>query len=74
MLAFQRIAAVLRLYAITCKLFGSCASGIAIKDSDIDIAISQNVLDYFQCHNQKYRMDTALDFIAQVFESMSWIS
>ena len=35
---------MLQYYSIPIKLFGSCASGIAVKNSDIDIAIDQSIL------------------------------
>ena len=35
------------LYGIPIKLFGSCANGIAIKDSDIDIALDNCITNYF---------------------------
>ncbi|MFM7855008.1 MAG: nucleotidyltransferase domain-containing protein [Flammeovirgaceae bacterium] len=35
---------MLSYYNIPIKLFGSCANGIAVKNSDIDIAIDQAIL------------------------------
>jgi DNA polymerase sigma len=56
-------------------LFGSCASGIAIKDSDIDIAINEKILKYFErFHDKKNEMNAALDFMSSLFESVPWIS
>jgi DNA polymerase sigma len=56
-------------------LFGSCASGIAIRDSDIDIAINERILRYFEkFHEKKNEMNAALDFMSSVFESIPWIS
>jgi DNA polymerase sigma len=50
---------------VSCKLFGSCASGIAIKDSDIDIAINDDILQYFESvHDTKNEMNAALDFLS----------
>lgn len=47
MLAFERISAIFRLYNVQCRLFGSCASGITIQESDIDIAINEEILAMF---------------------------
>lgn len=46
-LAFERIQSLLHLYEIPVKLYGSCASGIAIKNSDVDIAIDDKILSYY---------------------------
>jgi DNA polymerase sigma len=74
-LAFERISAILRLYGVSCKLFGSCASGITIKDSDIDIAINEKILKYFSKYNDiKNEMNAALDFMSEIFESLAWVS
>jgi predicted nucleotidyltransferase len=35
------------VYGIPIKLFGSCANGIAIKNSDIDIAFDNSITNYF---------------------------
>ena len=45
--AFERIRFILQFYNIPIKLFGSCANGIAIKNSDIDIAIDSTIMNYF---------------------------
>ena len=45
MVAFERIQSV--LHQLPIKLFGSCANGITIKNSDIDIAIDSMILNYF---------------------------
>lgn len=37
----------MRLNCIPIKLFGSCANGIAIKNSDIDIALDNSITSYF---------------------------
>ena len=36
------------MFGIKVKLYGSCACGIAIKNSDLDIALSEEVLDSFE--------------------------
>jgi predicted nucleotidyltransferase len=38
-IAFERIQFLLSYYYVNIELFGSCASGIAIRNSDIDIAV-----------------------------------
>lgn len=47
LIAFERVKFILQIYNIPIKLFGSCANGIAIKNSDIDIAIDGSVMNYF---------------------------
>lgn len=39
---------MLSIWGIPIKLFGSCASGITIKNSDIDVAVDNSILNYFQ--------------------------
>lgn len=48
MIAFQRIQFLLSFYNIQIKLFGSCANGIAIKNSDIDIAVDSFILNWME--------------------------
>ena len=38
---------MLECYGVPIKVFGSCANGIAIKNSDIDIAIDNSIKNYF---------------------------
>ena len=45
-LAFERIQNILHVYQIPVTLYGSCASGIAIEQSDVDIAIDDKILFY----------------------------
>lgn len=47
-IAFERIQFLLQCYNIPIRLFGSCASGIAVKNSDIDIAIDNSLLSYME--------------------------
>lgn len=64
-----------RLYGIECKLFGSCANGIAIKNSDVDIAINQKILSYFSMYeDRQIQMSSAFEFMGEVFESLPWVS
>lgn len=37
----------MRAFGIPIKLFGSCANGIAIKNSDIDIALDNSITSFF---------------------------
>lgn len=46
-IAYERLQFLLHYYHIPIKLFGSCASGIAIKNSDIDIAIDSCIINMF---------------------------
>ena len=47
-IAFERIQFLLQFYSIPIKLFGSCANGIAVKNSDIDIAIDKSILYWME--------------------------
>ena len=47
MIAYERLQFMLMVWGIPIKLFGSCASGIAIKNSDIDVAVDNSILNYF---------------------------
>lgn len=40
-LGFERLSYILSLCGISIKLYGSCACGIAVKNSDIDAAIGE---------------------------------
>lgn len=41
LLAYERIIAIFRFYGVSCQAYGSCASGLTIKESDVDVAIGQ---------------------------------
>jgi len=51
---------MLTLWKVPIKLFGSCASGITIKNSDIDIAVDNSILNYFQHLSENYQLKGAL--------------
>lgn len=52
---------MLNIWQIPIKLFGSCASGITIKNSDIDIAVDNKILDYFLAIPETNRLKAALE-------------
>ncbi len=59
-IAYERIQFLLGYYQIPIKLFGSCASGIAIKNSDIDIAVDNSMLAMYDYLPEGMRLQGAL--------------
>ena len=57
------------LYSIPIKLFGSCASGIAIKSSDIDVAVDNSILAMYEYLPEGMRFGGALESLEQLFQS-----
>lgn len=60
---------ILQTYGIPIKLFGSCANGIAIKNSDIDIAIDGSVMNYFANISESEKAKYSLEWLCTVFQS-----
>lgn len=65
---------LLSYYSVPIELFGSCASGIAIKNSDIDIAVKSEILAYFDYLPEHLRLHGALKNLQQIFSSQDYIS
>ena len=51
---------MLQFYSIPIKLFGSCASGIAVRNSDIDIAVDNSILMYMDFLPEHEKIKAAL--------------
>jgi non-canonical poly(A) RNA polymerase PAPD5/7 len=64
----------LQYYNIPIRLFGSCASGIAVKNSDIDIAIDNSLLSYMEFLPESERIRAGLEWLVEVFRSQPCIS
>ena len=46
--AYNRLEHILRCVGVTVKIYGSCCVGLAIKNSDVDVTVSETVLyDWF---------------------------
>lgn len=73
MVAFERIQIILGTYNVPIKLFGSCASGIAIKNSDIDVAIDNCILNYFLYVAENQRTKAALEYLQGIFKAQPCI-
>jgi len=58
--AYERIQFLLQYYSVPIKLSGSCANGIAVKNSDIDIAIDQSILQWIEMIPETERVRVAL--------------
>jgi non-canonical poly(A) RNA polymerase PAPD5/7 len=67
--AFERIQFLLSFYNISIRLFGSCASGIAINNSDIDIAVDNSILSLYEYLPENLKLLGALESLEQVFAS-----
>ena len=65
--AFERIQFLLNHYSIPIKLFGSCANGIAVKNSDIDIAIDASILQGMDFLPENERVVVALERLEELF-------
>jgi len=74
MVAFERIQFLLSFYYVQIELFGSCASGIAIQSSDIDIAVKPEILNYFEHVPEHLRLQAALENLQQIFSTQPYIS
>lgn len=70
-IAFQRIQCLLPYIEI--RLFGSCASGIAVRNSDIDIAIDNSILMHFKFLPETKRIQSALEWLHEVCQTQPWI-
>ena len=55
-------------------LFGSCANGLMIDKSDVDIAISHHILNYFPYGSVKDRVVYALNHIHNLLQQQPWVS
>ena len=57
----------MKYYGINIKIFGSCASGIAVKNSDIDIAVDYAITNYYNGCNQNDKVKLSLQWLETVF-------
>lgn len=55
-------------------LFGSCANGLALERSDVDVAISASVLNFFPYGTIKERTAIALENITNMLSTKKWVS
>jgi DNA polymerase sigma len=74
MVAFERVQFLLSFYYVNIELFGSCANGIAIQNSDIDIAVKPEILNYFSHVPEHLRLQAALENLQQIFSTQPYIS
>lgn len=73
-MAYERIQFILGMWKIPIKLFGSCASGITIKNSDIDIAVDNSILNYFMHLTESNRLRGALEQLEQLLQQQPWVT
>lgn len=75
-LSFERLRCLLALYDLPIQLYGSCACGIAVKNSDVDIAVDEKILSQFQpfLPHARDQMEAALDFLTDLFKRLVWIT
>lgn len=62
------------MWKIPIKLFGSCASGITIKNSDIDIAVDNSILNFFMHLAESSRLRGALEQLEQLLQQQQWVT
>lgn len=67
--AFERVQFLLQYYQIPIKLFGSCANGIAVKNSDIDIAVDQSILYWVEFIPENLKISVALERLSELFQA-----
>ena len=65
---------MLGMWKVPIKLFGSCASGITIKNSDIDIAVDNSILNYFLHLSETNRLKGALEQLEQLLLQQPWVT
>jgi DNA polymerase sigma len=73
-IAFQRIQFLLQYYNVPIKLFGSCASGIAVRNSDIDIAVDNSILMYMDFLPENEKIRASLEKLEELFLTQPWIT
>ena len=74
-LAYERLHYILSLCGIGINLYGSCSSGIAINNSDIDAALDEEILEWFEYVPDTYsKINRAFDMLENYFNSFKWIS
>ena len=57
------------------KLYGSCACGIAIENSDVDVAISENILNNYPWISKPHdQVNAVFEYLQTYFLQLSWIS
>ena len=72
LVAFNRVQCIMGL-DVELILFGSCANGLMIERSDLDIAITHSVLNYFAYGSLKERVVYALTHFHGLFLQQPWI-
>lgn len=75
-MAFNRIQYLLSSWGVSIKIFGSCATGLALANSDIDLAVDPSILNYFYAvfGNNKEKVCMALCSILKMIEGRSWVT
>jgi DNA polymerase sigma len=61
---------------VSIKIFGSCATGLALANSDIDLAVDLSILNYFYAvfGTTKDKVCMALGNIMKMIENRGWVS
>jgi|JI6StandDraft_1071083.scaffolds.fasta_scaffold120438_1 DNA polymerase sigma len=72
--SFNRLQHTLKPYGVELLLFGSCANGLALERSDVDVALSASVLNFFPYGSIKERTAFALENIHNLLSTKKWIS
>jgi DNA polymerase sigma len=61
-------------YNLSCKLYGSFACDLTLKDSDLDISIDSSILTFFLSNSQGARDQVvkSLQFLSNIFQNTEW--
>ena len=72
---YERLFHVLSLYGIGLKLYGSCACGIAIGNSDLDTVVDESILLWFNYYPDPYsKIAAAFEMLEGYLGNFKWIS
>lgn len=76
LVAFNRMAYLLNAYGVSIKIFGSCATGLALANSDIDLAVDPSITHYYYSApvSEKEKVCLALEFIKTMISARPWVS
>ena len=74
-LGFERLKFIMDSIGAEIKLYGSCACGIAIENSDVDVAIAENILNYYPwIYNPHEQVNAVFEYLQAYLLQFPWIS
>ena len=55
-------------------MYGSCASGITVENSDVDMALDDKILRLYQyLPTLRDQLEAALEYLSEIFGQIPWI-